>query len=84
MMKRFRHMQGPSVRDVVGNKWAEESMRTYLHECRQKFFRAIQQVYSLSWDGTRLSGWEHIFGTFYAPSARLACWSPPMVPRSGH
>ena len=38
MMKWFRHMRGPSLRDAVGNKRAEESMRTYLHECKQTCF----------------------------------------------
>ena len=85
MAKRFRHMKvgtgGLGLQEESANKWAEPEMRTYLHDCFQKFARALQPVYSLSWDGTRLSGLDHIFGTFFSPSSQVACWSPPIAPR---
>ena len=81
LVKRFRyHNKNAPLRFNIGNTWVEPTLRRYLGQLQLEMRQADQPIYSISWDATRLSGKDLLFSTMYAPSARLACWCPPMVP----
>ena len=61
-----------------GNDWADPMMARYYAECQSVMQGFMDKVYSLSWDGTRLSGKDYLFGTLYA--CGKACWAPPIAP----
>ena len=81
LIKKFKYKKlltlGP--KNQTANTWTEPVMRRYLWTLRSTFTSCMDQVYSIAWDATRLSGKEMLFASLYCTKG-LCGWSPPIVP----
>ena len=65
----------------AANTWMEDYMAHYWTHVRDSFRSVEDKVFSLAWDGVKVSGMDVLVSTVYSSCLSQAAWLPPMAPR---